>query len=81
MIGRVGFDRVFTVGEEEEFRPLLEGSGIPWRHLSQPEDAVSPVHEWLSPADLLVVKGDINERMFVVTERLREMAATPDDSR
>ncbi|GAB6043524.1 Mur ligase family protein [Endothiovibrio diazotrophicus] len=73
-IAEAGFDEVHTVGERAEFAPLLEGGSLSWEHWATPEAVVEPLRRRLRPEDLLLVKGDRNERMYVITQRLREPA-------
>lgn len=64
-------DMLYTVGEREEFEAFLAGISIPWEHFPHPQALIEPLHSCLSANDLLLVKGDQNEKMFMLTEGLR----------
>ncbi|MDI1292513.1 MAG: Mur ligase family protein [Methylobacter sp.] len=74
LIEASGIDMLYTVGEREEFEAFLAGTNIPWQHFSHPQALIEPLHNGLCANDLLLVKGDQNEKMFVLTEGLRERA-------
>ncbi len=74
LIEASGIDMLYTVGDREEFEAFLAGISIPWEHFPDPQALIEPLHSRLGANDLLLVKGDQNEKMFVLTEGLRERA-------
>lgn len=75
LIEASAIDYLCTVGERAEFARVLAASRIPWAHFSLPQEALEALAGRLRANDLLLVKGDQNEKMFVLTDGLREGAA------
>lgn len=75
LIEASGIDILYSVGEREEFEAFLAGTSMAWEHFSHPQALIDPLHKRLRANDLLLVKGDQNEKMFVLTEGLRERTA------
>jgi hypothetical protein len=76
MIAAGGFDSLYTVGAHEEFQKILGTSTTPWEHFSLPQELILPLLQRLRANDLLLVKGDQNEKMFVLTDGLRAQATS-----
>jgi UDP-N-acetylmuramyl pentapeptide synthase len=78
MIDAGGFDQLYTVGKREEFRKILNATMTPWEHFALPQDLVVPLHQLMRANDLLLVKGDQNEKMFALTDGLRAQLSSRD---
>ena len=76
MIAAGGFDSLYTVGVREEFQKILGTNTTPWEHFSLPQELILPLLQRLRANDLLLVKGDQNEKMFVLTDGLRAQATS-----
>lgn len=71
LIESAHFDLLFTVGEKTEFEKIISGSDWCWEHFAKPKDVVAPLRRIMQHGDLLLVKGDRNEKMYHLTEELR----------
>ena len=61
-----------TIGDKKEFEPVLSDSTLNWRHFHQPQELVAPLDRSLQANDLLLVKGDRNEKTFLLPDGLRQ---------
>lgn len=66
-------DEIHTIGEREQFEKVIQG-GLLWKtHHEVVEDLIPEILNHVNPGDFLMVKGDRNENMFLLSEHLRKV--------
>ncbi len=74
LIEQAKFDKIFTIGNAEDFKGCLQGLTSPHRHYLHPKEVVQPLTDILKANDLLMIKGDKIDEMTLVSKLLREQA-------
>jgi len=67
------FDEIHTIGEREQFEKVFD-DGFVWKtHHDKVEQLIPEIIEYINPGDLLMIKGDRNENMFLLSNYLRKV--------
>ncbi len=74
LIQQAQFDKIYTIGNPDDFQECLQGVTAPRRHFLHPKEAVHPLTEYLRANDLLMIKGDKLDEMILISTMLREQA-------
>lgn len=65
-------DEIHTIGNREQFEAVFDNSFLWKTHHERVELLIPGIIEYINPGDLLMIKGDRNEKMFLLSDYLRQ---------